>query len=85
MGSTIEGISRQEKSNDIEFIAWIWGLVTGGASISYVYCCEPNDNLIHTLLPCLDRKKLGEKADIKERSRYKQLDGNWYLFELRFS
>ena len=79
----LEGINQQEKSCDIEFIAWSWGLVTGGASISYVYCGEPKDGYTHTLFPCIHQMKSAEKADNREHLRYKQLDGNWYLFELR--
>jgi hypothetical protein len=80
----LEGMNRQEKSSDIEFIAWSWGLVTGGVIISYVFCGEPKDGLSHTLFPCIDQKKSGEKEETGQRSRYKQLDGNWYLFEVHY-
>jgi hypothetical protein len=77
------GMPRQEKSSDIGFIVWSWGLVTGGASISYVYCGEPKDGYPHTLFTCIHQNKLAAKADNKQRLRHEQLDGNWYFFQLR--
>ncbi len=77
------GVSRLERSVDIEFIIWTFGLVTGGISESYVHCGAASGNLVHTEPECRTQIHKGVYSDQSRDIRYERLADDWYLSEER--
>ncbi len=78
------GTIRREKSSDIVFFVWTWGIVPAGISVGYLHCGEPRNGYLHTEEPCVEQRDSGRGMHGKSTSygyRYKTIEPGWYIYE----
>jgi len=78
------GTNRREKSSDVMVIAWSWGIVPSGISVSYLHCGPPRNGYTHTEPPCVEKMDSGVGMHEHSTSydyRYKKITENWYIYE----
>jgi len=78
------GTTRREKSSDIIFYVWTWGIVPAGINVGYLHCGQPRNGYAHTEEPCIGRQVSGKGMHGQSRSygyRYTKIDPDWYIYE----
>jgi hypothetical protein len=78
------GLTRREKSSDIIFFVWTWGIVPAGISVGYLHCGQPQKGYAHTEEPCIGDHDVGSGMHGQSTSygyRYEKIAPNWYIYE----
>ena len=78
------GTIRREKSSDIVFFVWTWGIVPAGVSVGYLHCGQPRNGYLHTEEPCTENRDSGRGMHGHSTSygyRYTKIDPEWYIYE----
>jgi hypothetical protein len=77
------GVIRDRLSGETMIYAWTWGEPVPLAGKAFVHCGKPAKGEGYMLPPCVEGKEWGRRDDGVRHTRYKELDGRWYLFEER--
>ena len=77
------GVIRDGGSGETMIYAWTWGGPVPLAAKSFIHCGKPKKGDAYQLPPCYEGRDWGRGGDGKRHTRYKRLDGRWFLFEER--
>jgi hypothetical protein len=71
-------------TTDTKVIVWVWGIVAGGVSVSYLHCGSPQNKSAPESPACAERKDAGAGMYGNSTSygyHYKKLTDDWYILE----